>query len=48
MTQQSASISTAQETDANIPELTRSAILVGVILGIVFGASSLYLALRVA
>ena len=28
-------------------ELTRSAILVGVLLGIVFGASSLYLALRV-
>lgn len=47
MTQQSAGSSIAQETEANIPELTRSAILVGVILGIVFGASSLYLALRV-
>ena len=47
MTQHLANSSIAQEADANIPELTRSAILVGVILGIIFGASSLYLALRV-
>lgn len=33
--------------DTAMPELTGSAILVGVILGIIFGASSLYLALRV-
>ncbi len=33
--------------DTVMPELTGSAILVGVILGIIFGASSLYLALRV-
>jgi putative OPT family oligopeptide transporter len=47
MTQHLANSSITQEADANIPELTRSAILVGVILGIIFGASSLYLALRV-
>ena len=33
--------------DSDMPELTVSAVAVGVILGIVFGASSLYLALRV-
>jgi putative OPT family oligopeptide transporter len=33
--------------DANLPELTWSAVLIGVVLGIVYGASSLYLVLRV-
>ncbi|MHC5537212.1 OPT family oligopeptide transporter [Singulisphaera rosea] len=32
---------------SNIPEMTWSAVLLGVILGIIFGASSLYLVLRV-
>lgn len=33
--------------EANIPELTLSSVLVGAILGIIFGASSLYLVLKV-
>ena len=35
------------ELPASPHEMTRSAILVGIILGIIFGASSLYLVLRV-
>ena len=33
--------------EANPPELTLSAVIIGAILGIVFGASSLYLVLQV-
>src|ERR1700722_4455215 len=35
------------ESDADIPEFTWSAVLLGAILGIIFGASSLYLVLKV-